>query len=105
HFLDHKGVDPRGFLRAIWVNLKTLSFAQGGSTLTQQLVKNLMVRRSKNIFKKFNELFLALLLEIEFEKEMILERYLNEVYLGQIGNFEIHGVSEGAEYFFGKKLD
>src|SRR5690606_10053461 len=105
HFLDHKGVDPRGFLRAVYINLKTFSLAQGGSTLTQQLVKNLMVRRSKNLIKKFNELFLALFLEIEFDKEKILERYLNEVYLGQIGNFEIHGVAEGAEYFFGKKLD
>lgn len=104
HFLDHKGLDPRGIARAIWVNLKTLSLAQGGSTITQQLVKNLMVRRTKNIFHKVNEVFLSLLLEAKFEKEQILERYLNEVYLGQIGNLEIHGVAEGAEHFFGKKL-
>jgi penicillin-binding protein 1B len=88
HFLEHKGLDPRGILRAVWVNLKTLSLAQGGSTITQQLVKNLMARRTKNIFRKINELFLALLLEIRFEKEQILERYLNEVYLGQIGGLE-----------------
>ncbi|MCC7440071.1 MAG: transglycosylase domain-containing protein [Bdellovibrionales bacterium] len=105
HFLDHRGLDPRGFARAVLVNLSTFSLAQGGSTLTQQLVKNLLVRRDKNLLKKFNELFLSVLLEIEFEKERILERYLNEVYLGQIGNLEIHGVAEGAEYFFGKKLD
>ncbi|HTL12423.1 MAG TPA: transglycosylase domain-containing protein [Bdellovibrionota bacterium] len=104
HFLDHKGLDPRGFARAIWVDLRTLSMAQGGSTLTQQLVKNLLVRRNKNVLKKFNELFLALLLEMEFDKKRILERYLNEVYLGQIGNLEIHGVAEGAGYFFGKTL-
>ncbi|MCM0605257.1 MAG: PBP1A family penicillin-binding protein [Xanthomonadaceae bacterium] len=104
HFLDHKGLDPRGLLRAMWVNLKTFSFAQGGSTITQQLVKNLMARRTKNIIKKFNELFLSLLLEIKYDKEKILERYLNEVYLGQVGNLEVHGVSEGARLFFGKSL-
>src|SRR4029077_16653962 len=91
--------------RAIWVNIRTLSFAQGGSTITQQLVKNLMARRTKNIFRKINELFLSLLLEARFEKEQILERYLNEVYLGQVGNLEVHGVAEGAEHFFGKKLE
>ena len=104
HFLEHKGLDPRGIARAIWVNLKTLSFAQGGSTITQQLVKNLMARRTKNIFQKVNEVFLSFLLEAKFEKEQILERYLNEVYLGQIGYLEVHGVAEGAEHFFGKKI-
>lgn len=105
HFLEHKGFDPRGIARAILVNLRSMRLAQGGSTLTQQLVKNLLVRRSKNIFKKINELFLALILEAKYEKEQILERYLNEVYLGQIGSLEIHGVSEGARHFFNKKLD
>ena len=105
HFLEHKGFDPRGLARALWVNLKTLSFAQGGSTITQQLVKNLMARRGKNVFRKVNELFLALMLEVSFEKEKILERYLNEVYLGQVGSLEVHGVAEGAKHFFGKKLE
>ncbi len=104
HFLDHGGLDFRALARAIWVNLKTRSFAQGGSTITQQLVKNLLARRTKNIFQKFNEIFLAIFLEIKFEKEQILERYLNEVYLGQIGQLEIHGVTQGAKYFFGKTL-
>lgn len=105
HFMDHVGFDPKGLARAVWVNLKTLSFAQGGSTLTQQLVKNLMARRTKNVFRKVNELFLAILLELKFEKTKILERYLNEVYLGQVGSLEIHGVAEGAKHFFGKKLE
>jgi 1A family penicillin-binding protein len=105
HFLEHAGLDPRGLARAILVNLKTHSLAQGGSTITQQLVKNLMARRNKNIFRKINEIFLALLLETKFDKEKILERYLNEVYLGQVGNLEVHGVAEGAKYFFGKRLD
>lgn len=105
HFLEHRGLDPRGLARAIWINLRTFSLAQGGSTITQQLVKNLQARRTKNIFLKFNELFLALLLEAGFEKEAILERYLNEVYLGQIGRLEIHGVSEAAKHFFAKPID
>lgn len=105
HFLDHPGIDFRAIARAIWVDIKTQSFAQGGSTITQQLVKNLTARRTKNIFKKINELLLAPILEIRFSKEEILERYLNEVYLGQVGALEIHGMAEGAKYFFGKKLE
>ncbi len=104
HFLSHRGLDPRGIARAIWVNLRTRSLAQGGSTITQQLVKNLTARRTKNLMLKMNELFLALMLEAKYEKEQILERYLNEVYLGQVGSVEIHGVAEGAKHFFGKPL-
>jgi penicillin-binding protein 1B len=104
HFLDHIGLDWRGLFRAIFVNLKQLRFAQGGSTITQQLVKNLMERHDKNLLRKLNEALLAIFLEIRYSKEEILERYLNEVYLGQIGSLEIHGVSEGAKYFFGKRL-
>ncbi len=105
HFLEHRGFDPRGLARAILVNLRTFSLAQGGSTLTQQLVKNLMERHTKNIFLKVNELFLSIILEFNYSKEQILERYLNEVYLGQVGALEIHGIAEGAQYFFAKKVD
>jgi penicillin-binding protein 1B len=105
HYLDHRGLDPRGIARALFVNLKTLSLAQGGSTITQQLVKNLMARRNKNIFRKISELFLSLMLEARYDKELILERYLNEVYLGQAGSLEVHGVVEGAQLFFGKTLE
>jgi penicillin-binding protein 1B len=104
HFLEHSGLDPRGLFRALWVNLRTGSLAQGGSTITAQLVKNLLARRDKNILRKLNELVLSLLLEARYSKELILERYLNEVYLGQVGSLEVHGVAEGAQYFFGKQL-
>jgi len=103
-FYEHFGIDPRGFLRAIFVNLKTLSFSQGGSTITQQLVKNLMERRNRNLFMKINELFLAPVLELKYSKKQIFERYLNEVFLGQIGAYEVRGFAEGAKYFFGKKV-
>jgi penicillin-binding protein 1B len=105
HFYEHFGIDPRGFIRAILVNIKTLSFSQGGSTITQQLVKNLMERRNRNLFMKINELFLAPVLEIKYTKKQIFERYLNEVFLGQIGSYEVRGFSEGAKYFFGKNVD
>lgn len=105
HFLEHKGLDPRGIARAIWVDLRTHSLAQGGSTITLQLVKNLTARHGRNIFRKVNEAFLAVILEMKFSKEEILERYLNEVYLGQIGSLEVHGVAEGANYFFGRNLE
>jgi penicillin-binding protein 1B len=103
-FLEHSGLDPRGIARALWVNLKNARLSQGGSTITAQLVKNLMARRTRNVFLKFNELFLSLLLELKFSKEQILERYLNEVYLGQVGSYEVHGVGEGARLFYGKDL-
>jgi penicillin-binding protein 1B len=105
HFYEHFGIDPRGFLRAIFVDVKTLSLSQGGSTITQQLVKNLMERRNRNLFMKMNELFLAPVLEIKYNKKQIFERYLNEVFLGQIGSYEIRGFAEGAKYFFGKNVD
>ena len=104
HFYEHFGIDPRGFARALFVDLKTLSLSQGGSTITQQLVKNLMKRKNRNLFMKLNELFLAPVLEFKYSKKQIFERYLNEVFLGQVGNFEIRGFSEGAKYFFGKQV-
>jgi penicillin-binding protein 1B len=104
HFYQHFGIDPRGFARAILVDLKTLSFSQGGSTITQQLVKNLMERRNRNFFMKMNELFLAPVLELKYSKKQIFEKYLNEVFLGQIGVYEVRGFAEGAKYFFGKKI-
>lgn len=104
HFYEHFGIDPRGFARAILVDLKTFSLSQGGSTITQQLVKNLMERRNRNLFMKVNELFLAPVLEFKYTKKQIFERYLNEVFLGQIGVYEVRGFAEGAKYFFGKKV-
>ncbi len=104
HFYEHFGIDPRGFARAIIYDIKTLSLSQGGSTVTQQLVKNLMERRNRNVFMKLNELLLAPVLEFKYTKKQIFERYLNEVFLGQIGAYEVRGFAEGAKYFFGKQV-
>jgi 1A family penicillin-binding protein len=97
-FYKHKGVQPRAFIRAIFVNLKSGSFSQGGSTITQQVVKNSLLTNEKRISRKLKEWFLALKLEKEMSKEDILATYLNEIPYG--GN--IYGVKEASNYFFSK---
>lgn len=104
-FYDHPGVDPLGILRALWINLRgDRPYLVGGSTLTQQLVKNLFLRPEKTLRRKLLEQALALILEQRLSKDEILELYLNEVYLGQRGSFAIHGVAEAARLFFGKDV-
>jgi len=103
-FLGHEGFDALGILRAFWANLKSLRYAQGGSTITQQLVKNVFLSNEKTIRRKLTELILAALVEKNFTKDQILEAYLNEVYFGQIGPLEVHGVARGSDYYFNKPL-
>jgi penicillin-binding protein 1B len=104
-FLEHGGFDITGILRAAVVNFLSLKFSQGGSTITQQLVKNVFLTQEKTLKRKITEIVLAALLENRFSKDEILEAYMNEVYLGQIGGAEIHGVGRGSEYYFGKKVN
>ena len=85
-FFNHFGVSPKGIARAMFVNLTTGSLQQGGSTLTQQLVKNFFLSADRNIVRKGLEAMMAVLLEVHYSKEDILEAYLNEVFLGQDGN-------------------
>jgi penicillin-binding protein 1B len=100
-FAHHHGVDPRGLLRAAWVNLRRGEVVQGGSTITQQLVKNLFLTPERSLVRKLNEAVMALSLERRFGKGEILEAYLNEVYLGQDGARAIHGFGRAAEHYFG----
>ena len=81
-FFAHPGVDPRGLLRALWATLTTGDYGPGGSTLTQQLAKNLLVGRERTLLRKLRELAAALYLELTLSKEEILELYLNHVYFG-----------------------
>lgn len=97
-FYSHNGVQVRAFIRALVVNLQSGSFSQGGSTITQQVVKNSLLTNEKRISRKLKEWFLALKLEKEMSKEDILATYLNEIPYG--GN--IYGVKEASNYFFSK---
>jgi penicillin-binding protein 1B len=105
HFYSHYGIDPWGIARAIWVNMRAGETVQGGSTLTQQLVRNLFLDRRQRYTRKFNEMGIALLIEMRYSKQRILEAYLNEVYLGQQGGQAVHGVAAAAEFYFGRDLN
>ncbi len=104
-FYQHHGVDPRGIARAFIANLKAMRIRQGASTLTQQLVKNLFLSNERTWWRKMNELIMALLLEYHYEKDEILEAYLNEVFLGQDNQRAIHGFGLAAEYYFDAPLN
>lgn len=103
-FARHRGIDLQGIARASWVNLRAGRVVQGGSTLTQQLVKNFFLDSRRTFSRKFNEAIMALLLEWRFNKQDILEAYLNEVYLGQDGNRAIHGFGLAARFYFNKPV-
>jgi len=104
HFSQHPGIDPGAILRAALANLRAGRIVQGGSTLTQQLVKNLFLDSDRTFRRKFDEALMALLLEWHYDKTEILETYLNEVYLGQQGGRAIHGFGLASAYYFGKPL-
>jgi penicillin-binding protein 1B len=104
HFYEHHGVAPAAILRAFWVNLRAGETVQGGSTITQQLVKNFFLSNERTWARKFNELIMALALEKHYGKDEILEGYLNEIYLGQDGNRAIHGFGLASQFYFGRPL-
>lgn len=103
-FFKHSGVDPFGIVRAALVNLKSMRIAQGGSTLTQQLVKNFFLHSKKSFIRKFNEMLIATRIEKKHSKAEILEAYLNEIYLGQRGYSSVSGVAEASKLYFGKNV-
>lgn len=103
-FDEHHGVDLFGILRALAANARAGRVIQGGSTLTQQLVKNYFLSDEQTVGRKATEAVMALRLEARFSKEDILVAYLNEVYLGQDGQRAIHGFGLGSEYYFAKPL-
>ncbi len=103
-FYSHFGVDPQGIARAMLANIRAGSIVQGGSTLTQQLIKNLYLGRQQTLRRKIEEALMAIMLEIHFSKEQILTAYLNEIFLGQQGNRAIHGFALASEYYFSRPL-
>jgi penicillin-binding protein 1B len=104
-FYEHPGVDVIRAAGALITNIRgDRPYLVGGSTLTQQLVKNLVLTPEKTLRRKIQEQFMALILERRLSKDEILELYLNEVYLGQRGSFAVHGVAEAARLYFGKDV-
>jgi penicillin-binding protein 1B len=104
HFFSHSGLDYRGIARAFYVNLRQARISQGGSTLTQQLVKNFFLTHERTYWRKIIEVIMSLLLERRYSKADILSAYINEIYLGQHGVRAIHGFGTAAEYYFSKPL-
>ena len=100
HFFRHSGVAPLAILRALIVNIKAGETVQGGSTITQQLVKNLFLNHERTASRKIKEAIMALLLDWRYSKQEILTAYINEVFLGQDGNRAIHGFALASQYYF-----
>jgi penicillin-binding protein 1B len=103
-FFDHGGVDLRGLLRAAWVNLRAGRVAQGGSTITQQLIKNRLLGAQRTFGRKMREAWLAALVDWRYSKQQILQAYLNEIYLGQRGALAVRGVGAAARIYFHKEV-
>ena len=103
-FYQHHGISPTGIARAFWANMKAGRLVQGGSTLTQQLVKNFYLTSDRNLWRKATEALMALLLDFHYDKDEILEAYLNEIYLGQARQRAIHGFGLASQFYFGRSL-
>ncbi len=103
-FFSHHGVSITGIVRAALVNITSGSRRQGASTLTQQLVKNLFLTREKTYRRKINEAAMAILMDWRYDKNTILETFMNEVFIAQDGDRAIHGFGLASQYFFGKPM-
>jgi penicillin-binding protein 1B len=104
-FFEHAGINPKGIFRALVANLRAGRTVQGGSTLTQQLVKNLFLSNERTLKRKINEVLMAILIDSRYGKNEILEAYSNAIYLGQDGSRAIHGFGLASQFYFGKSLE
>ena len=104
-FFEHHGISFLAIARAAWANARAGTIVQGGSTLTQQLAKNLFLSPERTLIRKINEAVMAVLLDARYPKEELLEVYLNEVYLGQQGRRAIHGFGLAAWFYFNRRID
>ena len=103
-YFQHFGISPKGIARAAYVNITAGGVVQGGSTLTQQLVKNFYLSSERSLVRKGTEAIMSILLELHYSKEEILEAYLNEVFLGQDGRRAVHGFGLASQYYFAQPL-
>ena len=105
NFDEHRGFSITGILRAAWVNIRSGARTQGGSTLTQQLVKSYFLTNERTYERKLREVAMAIILELRFSKEDLLTAYINEIFLGQNGARAIHGFGLGAQFYFNKPIN
>ncbi|HKZ11481.1 MAG TPA: penicillin-binding protein 1B [Rhodanobacteraceae bacterium] len=103
-FKNNHGIDLSSIARAAWADLRAGHVVQGGSTITQQLVRNLFLDRNQTIVRKFNEALLSILLDAHYTKGQILAAYCNEVFMGQQGNQAVHGFAAASWYYFGRPV-
>jgi penicillin-binding protein 1B len=103
-FFEHSGLDIRALARAFWTNFRAGRIVEGGSTLTQQLVKNRLLTPQRTFSRKLEEAWLSTVLDWRYPKERIFEAYLNEVYLGHVNGTALHGVGAAARAYFGKEV-
>src|SRR6476659_8648129 len=103
-FWHHPGVDPIGLARAVFSNVRAGGVTEGGSTLTQQLVKNYYLTGERTYKRKATEAFMAVILDAKYSKREILEAYLNDIYLGRNRSISILGVGEASRFYFGKPV-
>ncbi len=104
-FFEHGAIDPNGIFRAMFADLSSMSIREGGSTITQQLVKILFLNNQRTFRRKFIEAIMALMIAHKFTKAQILNAYLNDVYLGQDGHISIIGMGAAAKYYFSKSVE
>jgi len=104
-FYQHWGFSIGGIARATFNNLRSGQVVSGGSTITQQLVKNYYLTSERTLIRKVTEVLMAILLDLHYEKDQILESYINEVYLGQDGPRAVHGFALAAQHYFGRSLE
>ena len=103
-FDTHHGVDPSAMLRAAWVNMRAGQIEQGGSTLTQQLVRSYFLSSRQTLSRKLREAVMAMALDAHFTKADLMNAYINEIFLAQDGDRAIHGFGLASQFYFGKPL-
>lgn len=105
NYYHHQGISPFAIVRAFLVNFKAGHTVQGGSTLTQQLAKNLFLTQKRSLWRKFQEAYIALLMDHKYSKDKLLEAYLNEVYLAQNGKTGVYGIGLASDFYFARPIN